>query len=536
MIFHPFLKQLSVLRNKIKKRIIYSFTMKTIYLIVLFSFAISVSYAQEPADALRYSYLTQPGGTARNQAIGGAGGSLGGEFTSLFINPAGLGFYKTGDFVFTPSLSFKNAKSDYFSNSQSATDNNFNVGATGFVIGGPTRSKNVKSLAFAVGVNRVADFNDHIYYKGRNNNSSYSEKYLEQLINDNVTDPNQAATYDPYGASLAFNTYLIDTLQAPDGSVSGYKTQANPSTGLIQENTINTTGGITDLAFGMGVNLQEKWYFGGTISIPFLNYKRNGSYRESDATTNPNNNFNYFQVDESLQTKGVGINAKLGIIFKPVENLRLGLAFHTPTTYQLTDNYTTQVTTDLEGYGGAGVKTQSSTDLTNGQPLVSKYNLTTPWRVILSGSYIFSEVENVQNQKGFITADIEYVNYKNASFHDVNNDASAADYYHSLTSTLKGIYKSGINARIGGELKFNTFMVRLGGAYYGDPYQKETSNLIRATGGLGYRNKGIFLDLAYVYSMYKNVNYPYLLQDKPNTPAYLKTNKGNIVATLGFKL
>ncbi len=211
---------------------------------------------------------------------------MGGEFTSLFINPAGLGFYKTGDFVLTPSVSLKKSNSDYLGSSESATDNNFNLGATGFVIGGPTRSKSVKSIAFAFGVNRVADFNNHVYYKGTNNNSSYSEKYLEQLINDNITDPNQAASYDPYGASLAFNTYLIDTLQAPDGSLAGYKTQANPSTGLIQENTINTTGGITDLAFGMGVNLKDKWYFGGTLSIPFLNYKRNASYQESDATSN----------------------------------------------------------------------------------------------------------------------------------------------------------------------------------------------------------------------------------------------------------
>ena len=193
-----------------------------------------------------------------------------------------------------------------------------------------------------MGVNRVADFNNHIYYRGTNNNSSYSEKYLEQLINDNVTDPNNAATYDPYGASLAFNTYLIDTLQAPDGSVSGYKTQANPSTGLIQENTINTTGGITDLAFGMGVNLQDKWYFGGTISLPFLNYNRNASYGKVMLLLIRIIISTISRLNESLQTKGVGINAKLGIIFKPVENVRLGLAFHTPTSYQLTDDYTSR--------------------------------------------------------------------------------------------------------------------------------------------------------------------------------------------------
>lgn len=513
--------------------------MKAIFLIVFFSFAVSCSYAQEPADALRYSYLTQPGGTARNQAIGGAGASLGGEFTSLFINPAGLGFYKTGDFILTPSYSIKKSNSNYLNSPQSATDNNFNLGATGFVIGGPTRSQSVKSISFGFGVNRVADFNSHIYYKGTNKNSSYSEKYLEELANNKVTDPNHAATDYPYGSSLALNTYLVNPVYGTDSSVTGYSTLANPSTGLIQQNTISTTGGITDLSLGMGVNLKDKWYFGGTIAIPFLNYNRNASYKESDATNNPNNNFNYFEANETLQTKGVGINGKIGVIYKPAENFQLGLAFHTPTAYQLTDDYTAEVITDLEGYGGAGVKHQSSTDLpsTGGQPLESKYNLTTPWRAILSGTYLFgSNLENVQSQKGFITADVEYVNYKSMSFHDASNDQSAADYYNSLNKTIDNLYKSAINARIGGELKLNTFMVRLGGAYYGNPYQSQSSDVVKVTGGIGYRNRGIFLDLAYVYSMDKDINYPYLLQDKPNAPAYLKNNMGNIVLSVGFKL
>jgi hypothetical protein len=85
-------------------------------------------------------------------------------------------------------------------------------------------------------------------------------------------------------------------------------------------------------------------------------------------------------------------------------------------------------------------------------------------------------------------------------------------------------------------MKFNTFMVRLGGAYYGNPYQNETSNVVKVSGGVGYRNRGFFLDFTYVYSMTKDVHYPYRLEDKPNTPAFLKNNAGNIVATIGFKL
>jgi hypothetical protein len=510
--------------------------MKTKYLIAIILFATTKTYAQEPADALRYSWLTQ-NGTARNQAIGGAGASLGGEFSSLFINPAGLGFYKTNEFVITPGYSLKNFKSNYKNNGTTSSSNNFNLGASGLLFSSSTPKQNIKSYTFAIGVNRVADFNQHIYYKGPNTNSSYSEKYLEELVNDNVTDPNNAATDYPFGTSLAFNTYLIDTVQASDGSISGYRTLANPNTGLTQENTINTSGGITDLALGLGINLKEKWFFGGTISIPFLNYDRDAHYKETDASGDAANNFNYFEANETLNTKGVGINGKFGVIYKPVEYVRLGLAVNTPTFYQLTDKYNAEVVTDLEGYGGPGIKTQSSADLNNGVLLQSKYNVVTPWKVIASASYVFREVENVKNQRGFITADVEYINYKDASFHAADNgDQAGKDYYSSLNNVIDNLYKNAFNFRLGGEVKFNTIMFRLGGAYYGNPYKNETANLYKVSGGLGYRNKGIFIDLTYVYSINKDVNYPYLLQDKPNTPATIKNNGGNIIATIGFKI
>lgn len=511
-------------------------TMKTTYILAITLLAITNAYAQEPQDALRYSWLTQ-NGTARNQAIGGAGASLGGEFSSLFINPAGLGFYKTSEFVITPFYSLKNNTSNYLANPAAIKNNNLNLSASGILFSSSSPGKKTNSFTFAMGVNRIADFNNHIYYKGENHSSSYSEKYLEELVNDNVTDPNKAAANYPSGSSLAFNTYLIDTLNAPDGTFNGYRSLANPNFGLIQEQTINTSGGITDVSFGAGVNLKNKLYLGGSLSFPFLNYYRNSYYKESDASGNTANNFNFFETDETLETKGIGINAKLGLIYKPAEDIQLGFTINTPTEYALTDNYSASVTTDLEGYGGAGIKKQTSADLNNGNLLQSKYNLITPLKVLASASYVLHEVENVKNQRGFITADIEYVNYKGASFKAADKtDATANTYYASLNKTIDNLYKNAFNFRIGGELKFNTYMFRLGGAYYGNPYKNESANLYKLSGGLGYRNKGIFIDLTYVYSLSKDVNYPYLLQDKPNTAASIKNNGNNIIATIGFKI
>ena len=65
--------------------------MKKIVLILLCSFSISYAIAQLPEDALRLSWTVQSG-TARIQAVGGAMGSLGGDITATFVNPAGLGF------------------------------------------------------------------------------------------------------------------------------------------------------------------------------------------------------------------------------------------------------------------------------------------------------------------------------------------------------------------------------------------------------------------------------------------------------------
>ena len=508
--------------------------MKTIFIIISFV-AIASAFAQAPEDALRYSYTTQ-NGTARNQAIGGAGGSLGGEFSTLFTNPAGLGFYKTNEFVLTPGINFQNTKATYRSLLSEKNKSNFNFGASGILLSLPYYpNRPVRNVTFAFGINQSANFNSSVYYKGLNNTSSYSERFLEELNNNHVTDPNRAANDYPFGSSLALNTYLVDTINGAVGGAQRFKTLAPIATGLIQENTILIKGAITDFAFGGAINLRDKLFFGGSISVPLLDYDRESHYKESDATANKNNNFNYFQINETLKTTGAGVNAKIGLIYKPVEYVRLGLAIYSPTYYQLTDKYTTEIVTDLENYGGAGVKSQNSGQFTNNLPGESKYTLITPWRINGSASYVFREVENVKRQRAFITADVEYINYRSASFKASDGNSDTKSYFSDINTLIKSQYKGALNVRLGGELKFNTWMFRLGGAYYGNPYKDEKSDKVKFSGGLGYRDKGVFIDLTYVYAMNKEVNYPYRLESKSNEAAALANNAGNVLLTVGFK-
>src|SRR5215218_3232869 len=162
--------------------------MKKIWLAFLSSVSALAVYAQEPADALRYSWIV-PGGTARQQAIGGAMGSLGGDISATFVNPAGLAFYKTGDLVLSPKFHFGKNKSTYFDRTEKEPFSKFTWGTTGFVTSVGSDYRKTKNVAIAFAYNRTADFNNTLLYRGQNTQNSYSQRFLEDIRNDNIKDP-----------------------------------------------------------------------------------------------------------------------------------------------------------------------------------------------------------------------------------------------------------------------------------------------------------------------------------------------------------
>jgi hypothetical protein len=197
------------------------------------------------------------------------------------------------------------------------------------------------------------------------------------------------------------------------------------------------------------------------------------------------------------------------------------------------------MTTDIDTATGANkVFTVNSSTFYNGEDPSFKYNISSPWRFIVSGSYVFREIADVTKQRGFITADVEYVTYGSSRFSSADENSGEDDYFKGVNSATKQIYKGAFNFRAGGEIKFNIIAARLGFAYYGKPYD---DNMLKASkmnvsGGLGYRNKGIFVDLTYVQSINKDVNFPYRVDaPRANTFAQLKDNSGNILLTVGFK-
>jgi hypothetical protein len=494
------------------------------------------TYAQTPDDALRSAWFI-PGGSARNIATGGVMGSLGGDITANNVNPAGIGLYKTREFVISPGFLFNSNKAVYRDSSSSKSKNAFAYGPIGFVFGRPHgRDSKWTSSAFSVSVSQLASYNNHVSYSGFNNMSSFSEQYIEELVRDNASEDAANGNYIN-GASLAYRTYLIDTFHNAGGDFIGYQSLVPISTGVYQQYSADTKGGYHEIALAFAGNMADKLYLGGGVNIPVISYTRDVYYKETDATNNPSNNFSYFEYTEHFKSSGIGLNGKLGLIYKPKEFIRLGVAVHTPSIISFKDELRSTITTNTEAF--AGLKTESSDNLNSGNPVTRDYYQLTPWRAIISGSYVFREVENTHNQRAFLSADIEYVNYRGSRYYTNNSDDQGAkDYYKQANEAIKSYLKSAFNFRLGGELKFDPWMFRLGLAYYGSPYKDKElkANRIMTSGGIGYRNHGMFIDLTYAYTMNKDVNFPYRLNDVPNTFATTKNNRGNLLLTVGFKI
>jgi hypothetical protein len=494
-----------------------------------------------------------PFGTARHQAIGGAMGSLGGEITSTFVNPAGLGFYKNSEFVLSPGFQFHKTKGSFRGSDAMSLGNanGFNLGTSGFVFGWQNKYSKWKSNAVGIAVNQVASFKQDVFYSGTNDYSSFTENAANEFFdyyamrkdgNPNITD--NAIIDDALDETsislptkLALYTYLVDV-----DSTGGQKRIISRAedVGLVnQETRIQTRGGITEIAFGFAANMDDKVYLGGSFGLPIVSYGRESSFTESDATGNTANKFNSFTYSEDFTSKGIGFNLKLGAIFKPTEYIRLGLAIHTPSWYTLTEKFTSRMKTDLENrFNPPIVDDISSTIFTGDAPAEYKYTLSTPFKFMVSGSYVLREIEDTKKQRGFLTADIEYTNYKWSSFASGEEEGDDS-YYDGVNNDIDDAYKSAFNFRVGGELKFHTIMTRLGFAYYGSPYADKELEARRMllSGGLGYRNKGIFIDLTYVHQLNKDVHFPYrLAAPRANTFASLKETGGNVMLTVGFKI
>ncbi|OFX44286.1 MAG: hypothetical protein A2046_13550 [Bacteroidetes bacterium GWA2_30_7] len=464
--------------------------------------------AQNEVDALRYSQNFY-GGTARSVSMGSAFGALGGDFSCLSTNPAGIAIYRKAELTFTPSIHYAINKSGYLGNEFSDYKYNFNFNNIGLVaVFNSGEEKGWVNLNIGFGYNKLNNFNRNIVLKGVNNYNSMTDYFA---LRANGQSPHQLYFSDDYFIEgYAWDAYLIDS----DTSINNKYQSAFNKYGETQRKSIKNDGSLGEYLFSMGANYSHKFYLGGTIGIQNVNFEENSVYKELDEDSIINY-FNSFTYNQKIKTSGSGFNFKIGTIFRPVDWIRFGVAIHTPTLLVLKDEYNYKLESDLDDFS------YSHDTIIN-----KKYELSTPLRAMGSLAFIIKKV-------ALISVDYELVDYSSARLRAEENDY---DFYDE-NNNIQLNYTAASNIRAGAEYRFENFALRGGYSIYGNPFN--TSNIdINSTrtsisGGFGIREENFFFDLAFVHSTSKEKYYLYNLVNIE--PANITSSTNQILATFGFK-
>ena len=483
--------------------------MKKIIAIIITSAILYPATAQYVGQALKFSqtFHTQ---TARSLSMGGAFVSLGGDLSSAYLNPAGLGVYRKSELTISPGLGYTKSSSDYQYNKEEDFRYHFIFGNVGYVSTyNSKKEKGLVGVSFSLAYNRLNDFNNNTYIEGTSHANSLSDLFME---NANGYHPDDL---DAFRERLAFDTYIIDTTP---GSVYNYETPVFLP--VSQRKTIETEGGVNEWSVGFGLNFSNVFYFGIGLGINQLRYEETQIHSEFDIENQ--NDFNHFRYTETLDLKGGGVTFKLGFIAKPVSFLRLGGSLHIPTYYNIEEEYYATLNSVFDN-GDEYTANPTYNDGSLIEVGAFDYKLITPLRAM-------GGVAVQIGKTGLIAADIEYVDYSTIRYRSKNVGDDLSEYNREIQDE----YKSVLNVKAGGELRFGQLSVRAGGGYYPTPYASGTLNEkadhVEITGGVGFRDKNFFIDMGLSALLHDEKYTLYY-----NNIADLKINRYRLITTFGFR-
>ncbi len=497
--------------------------------------AMGTTYAQSYApDAFRFSQ-TNYGSSARFKGMGGAQIGVGGDIGSINANPAGLGLFTKSEFSITPEFNSVSNGSAYLGNNTSANKSQLNLNNIGVVFYSPAAKmkgadtdKGLVSSVFGLSYTRNNDFLNNINYSGINKNNSIRNSYAEQANN--------------YGASNsiagdAYNSYLINknTPTFPNQ----YSAEPYNNANFNQNWDEARLGSTSEFNVAGALNFGNKVYIGATASFVNVKYTSDATFTESgilnsyddDATLpnvpkyNGNENYNLTHF-RNQETKGGGFNLKLGAIFRPVSELRIGLNFQTPTWMNIEDN--TSETLQATTAGNANTAPTKSNNPT--QYYSFTYNLRTPLKASAGISYVIAGT-------ALISADVDYVDYSSMRFSDSNG--SDRTTINDNNAFIKASYKEAVNYRVGAEVKVtNELSLRAGYGVNGNGVKGGDNKFYQGqyyTGGLGYRIDNYYFDVAYQNYQTNFSSSPYLLDNYTEPVADVKSNRNNVFLTFGVR-
>ena len=489
-------------------------------------------------DVMKFSHHFN-GGSSRIKGIGGASSSLGGDVSSISINPAGVGFFNKKLFSISYKSISKVSTSQYM-NESSFSDRSFDkIDNISVLLPVRNRSHFVRDPIyeckdcpkFNVGLtyNVIKDFSNERYYRGYNDNNSI----IDYLLSDSQGVPlSQISNSQPIsGIGLlqeAYDHYLINPSQDLPGSyfsfIGGFP---------LQEESITNNGSMSKFSISAGLNFNDKFYIGLGSNIYFINYDQVRLFQESNyEILNDNGEWvfegilDYLILRDFFKITGNGSSISFGLIFKPINQLNIGFNYQSKTKFLLKEELNSELETSYFDYYFQPEDTILETAVSGTALNVAEYNFTSPSKLTIGSSYFIKK-------NGFISFDIDFVNYTSSFIQSYDFDS------YRDNQEIKNIYKSlAINYRIGAEGRHNNFYLRAGYNFLADPNKIKgliDNSLVKRSLGIGYLAKNFNIDLT--YSVFNNESYitPYPIFSNQPLADFSTKNK-EISLTLGIRI
>lgn len=483
---------------------------------------------QMPADLAQLSQ-THAFGTARAMGMGGAFVSLGADLTSLSLNPAGLGMYRSNELSITPLVALSNASTAGTDAWQGNSRSRFALGNVGLALNLYENSKRrLVSLTLGIGLNRIADFNTRYSFSSLsrydgNLMPTIADVFGQQLGQADIwpgSDGGLGYGYDPafWPAILGYNGYMLNVENDGRGdlwvpSYIGHNASVLHSTEVVQ------SGSINEFSLAVGGNIDNVLYFGASLGVQSVRRTMSVTYQEEylypdsgGVATDRDGAMLSAQLDYSSlyqrQTlSGAGVNFKLGVTVRPVAGLRLGVAFHTPTYYALSQTYRADIET--LGHNNETGEEQYSTDRTPQQrdEGAGSWDFTSPARLMFGASYTLGRF-------AIVSVDYERAWYNGIRVKNLPDVGMSPEFYKA---DFKRNFCATNTLRAGIELRpVPTVALRVGGGYSDSMFRDRAEQINTPvayetryfTAGVGVNlSRRTVLDLAYQYVDQKQTSY-----------------------------
>lgn len=473
--------------------------MKKIFFFIVFCLLFTKTHSQEVTDALRYS-STELNGTARFIGMSGAFGALGGDFSAINVNPAGSAIFLTSQFGFTLSnYGTKNDASYYGTNYNSCTSSfEANQIGTIFVFNNPDLSSKWKKFTMAFDYENTNNYDNNVFSYGVNPTTSVANYFLSYAngtnsqsgIPLNILENSyyNLLNYQEQQAFLGYQGYIINPLKnEPDNTK--YYSNVPLGGNYYQENYLGTSGYNGKFIFNIATQYKDQFFFGMNLNSNFVNYYQYTSFYEANNNSETEGVKSLF-FDNNLYTYGYGFSFQLGALAKVSNNLRFGLAYQSPTWYDLQDELVQTLSSTGYNYGSPPDPDLSSTIVDSNYIMIYQpYSLQTPGVWTASLAYVYLK-------KGLISFDYVYKDYSNAKY--TNNNTNNSGVNQAISNTLDVSNQF----RLGAEYRIKQLSLRGGYRFEGSPYKNKQTmgDLNGFSTGIGYSIGATKIDFAYAFS------------------------------------